>query len=177
MAEPLRPTAAPTHGKRNWVYVPTIAAQGAPTVAEVTAAASLDFSRIAFASGAPSPTQNTNRVTAEKRFADTTLSEFIGDTQYQGGEMTYSLSPQAAAMADGKKMYEKIPAGTTGFLVRRLGVTRSTALAAGQFVDVFPVSFGPSIPVEQGDAESGEAAAMCTYAVTGEPSFVVAIAA
>lgn len=178
MAEPSRPNAIPTFGKKNWIFVPTIAsATLAPTVAEATGASALDFSRIAFASGAPAPTQNTNRVTAEARYADTTQPENIGLTQYQGGEMTYQFDPQSAAASTGKKMWEKIPEGTTGFLVQRLGLSRATAVIAGQFVNVYPVAFGPSLPTEVGDAESAEAAATVTYAITSPPAFNLAVLA
>ena len=176
MTEPLRPSATSVHGRENWLFVPTLADAAAPTVAEVTAAGGLDITRIVFAdSGKPS--QSTNRVTQQRRLGDTTVPEFIGDTSYTGGDMTYALDPQAAAGADGKKLWELIPEGTTGYLVRRLGVPRATDPTAGQFVDVYPVAFGPSMPTTAGDAESAEAAAMVTFAVTDKPEFVVAIAA
>ena len=52
----------------------------------------------------------------------------------------------------------------------------ATAPTAGQFVDVFPVEFGPSMPTKQGDGESSEAAAMCSYAITSAPAFNKALA-
>lgn len=176
MAEPLRPAATKTYGKENWAFVPTIASLSAPTAVEVTAVSALDITRIAFASGAPNPSQNTNLATQERRLGDTTETQFVGTTTYAGGEMTYQFAPQAAAASDGKKAWEKFPAGTTGYLVRRLGVTRSTAFTAGQFVDVYPVEFGPSMPTKAGDGESAEAAAVCTFAITSEPAFNVALA-
>ena len=175
MAEPIRPAGTSVFGKENWIFVPALAAQGAPTVAEVTGASSLDISRIAFA-GTGQPTQNTNRVTSERRLGDTTQYEFIGITTYSGGDMTYAFNPQGAALSDGKKLWEKIPAGTTGYLVRRMGVARATTPTAGQFVDVYPVEFGPSLPTTTGDGETAEAAATAAFAVTGPPSFNVAIA-
>ena len=65
----------------------------------------------------------------------------------------------------------------TGLLIRRQGVASATTPAAGQFVDVFPVEFGPSMPTKSGDGESAEAAAVCTFAVTSAPAFKKAIAA
>ncbi|MEQ7847719.1 hypothetical protein [Nocardioides kribbensis] len=175
MAEPLRPTAALTHGRENWYLVTTVAGS-APTTAEMTATSTLDITHIAFASTGQ-PSQSTNRVTAERRLGDTTVAERIGDTSYQGGDMLYAFSPQAAAASPGKKLYELIPAGTQAFLVRRLNIARATAPAAGQFVDVFPVEFGPSMPTKSGDGEAAEAAATCSFAVTDTPTFNVAIAA
>lgn len=177
MAEPLRPAATKTYGKENWVFVPTIANITAPTTAEVTALSALDITNIAFADGAPAPTKNTNLATQNRRLGDTTETQFVGTTSYTGGDMTYQFAPQAAAASDGVKLWETIPEGTTGYLVRRLGVAKSTALAAGQFVDVYPVEFGPSMPTKSGDAESAEAAAAVTFAITSAPAFKKAIAA
>lgn len=176
MTEPLRPAATKTYGKENWVFVPTIAsATLAPTAAEYTAGT--DISRIVFADGAPAPTQATNRASASRRYADTEQYEFIGSTQYTGGDIVYQFGPQGAAASDAVKLWETIPTGTTGFLVRRMGIARATAGAAGQFVDIFPVEFGPSMPVDHGDAEASEAAAMATFAVTSAPAFKKAILA
>lgn len=176
MAEPLRPTPAKLYGRENWIFVTTLASASAPTATELNAASSLDITRIVFSDGAPSPSQSTNLVEQNRRFGDTVMTQFVGTTTYAGGEMTYALDPQSAAASDPKKLWEKIPAGTTGYLVRRQNVARATAPAAGQFVDVFPVEFGPSMPTRSGDGESAEGAAVCTFAVTGEPQFVKALA-
>lgn len=173
MAEPLRPAATLTHGRENWVFVPALANQSAPTPTEMTAG--LDITRIAFASTGQ-PSQSTNRVTSERRLGDTNVFERIGDTSYTGGDALIQYAPQAAAGEDGKIGYETL-SGATGFLVRRMGVPRATAPAAGQFVDVFPVEFGPAMPTKSGDGEAAEAAATLAFAVTDEPSFNVAIAA
>lgn len=179
MAEPLRPTPAKVFGRENWIYVQTIAITTAPTATEINAASALDITNIAFADGAPTPGQNTNLVDQNRRFGDTTTSQFVGVTTYQGGEMRYQLDPQAAGGSNGKKAWEKFlnTSGTiTGFLVRRQNVARATAVAAGQFVDVYPVEFGPSMPVTDGDQEAAEAAAMCTFAITSAPSFLATVA-
>lgn len=176
MAEPLRPTPAKTYGRKNWIFVPTIASAAAPTAAELTAASALDITNIAFADGEPTPTQSTNLVAQQRRVGDTTENQFVGTTTYAGGDMTYALDPQAAALSSGVKAWETLGAGTTGYLVRRLGVSKATAVTAGQFVDVFPVEFGPSMPTESGDGESREAAAVCTFAIVGQPQFRKAVA-
>lgn len=176
MAEPLRPTARKTFGKTNWIFVPTLTSQSAPPVADVNSSSGIDVTRILFASTGK-PTQSTNRVTAERRLGDTKTYEFIGISNVTGGDMLYAFDPQAAALSDGKKFYEKIPEGTTGYLVERIGVARATTPAAGQFVNVYPVEFGPSFPAEAGSDESAEAAMTVTFAVTGDPSINVAIAA
>lgn len=175
MVAPIRPTKAKAYGRDKWAFVPTIAAVGAPTLLEVNGASSLDITCMLFDSTAR-PSQSTNLVTSPKRVCDTTVYQQVGDTTYAGGEIRYSLDPQAAAASDGKKAFEKFPAGTQGFLVRRLGIAYSTDFATGQFVDVYPVEFGPAMPTTEGDAESAEVAVLQTFAITGPPSFVKALA-
>lgn len=175
MAEPLRPTPAQVYGRENWIFVPTIASTTAPTATELAAASAIDITNIVFNDGAPTPSQSTNLVSQNRRFGDTTESQFVGTTTYAGGEVTYALDPQAAAGSSGKKLWEAIGAGVTGYLVRRQGVARATAPAAGQFVDVYPVQFGPSMPTRSGDGEAAEAAAVCTFAVTSAPAFNKAV--
>lgn len=175
MPEPLRPDPTKTYGRENWIFVTTMADYTAATALEVTAASSLDITRIIFAdSGKPS--QSTNRAQAPRRLGDTKVYEFIGESSVTGGDMTYAFGAQAAAGADGKKLFEKIPEGTTGYLVERVGVARATAPAAGQFVNVYPVEFGPSFPARAGDGEGAESAMTCTFAVTNDPAINVALA-
>lgn len=180
MTEPLRPAATKTYGRKNWIWIPTWAAYTSgtgPTAAEINSASGLDITRIVFADGAPKPTQSTNVVDQARRWGDTQNAQFIGETKHTGGEMSYALASQAEALADGVKLWELLPEGTTGFLVRRLGVARATAPAAGQFITGWAVEFGPSLEDEYGDGEAAEAAAMCTFAVTSPPVQRVAIAA
>lgn len=175
MAAPIRPAPTSLYGKENWFLVLTVASTSyIPTAAEVNAGTALDVTRMVFAdTGRPS--QTTNRVTQERRLGDTVLAEFVGSTSYQGGDIHYAFGPQSAAGADPKKLYEKIPAGTNAFLVERLGVAQATAPAAGQFVNCYPVSFGPSFPSPAGDGETKEAGMTATFAVTDAPAINVAL--
>ena len=178
MAEPLRPAAAKTFGRENWIFIPTIAsATLAPTVAEITGASALDVTRIAFAGAEPELNSSTNRVKLDRRAGDTEAYEFIGETAYEGGDAVMQFSPQAAALSDGKKAWEKFAAGgVTGFMAKREDVARATAGAAGQFLSkVFPVEFGPGIPTKQGEGEAGQGAFRVTFAITGPPAFNLAI--
>lgn len=179
MTEPLRPSAAKTYGRENWIFIPTIAsATLAPTVAEITAATALDITRIAFAGAEPTFNATTNRVKLDRRVGDTEAFEFIGETSYEGGECVMQFSPQAAAGADGKKAIEKFVTGLTGYLAKREDVARATTPIAGQFLSwVVPVEFGPPIPAKQGEGEAGQAAFKTTYAVTSAPGVNLAILA
>lgn len=176
MAAPIRPASSKAFKREKWVFVPAIADISAPTVAEVTAGTVLDISCYLFDSSAR-PTASTNLVDRERRICDGVTFQQVGTTTYSGGEMTASLDPQAAALSDGKKAWEKFPEGTSGYLVRRLGIDVNTDLAAGQFVDVFPVEFGVPVPGTVGDGESRENSFTSTFAITSTPAFVKAIAA
>lgn len=180
MAEPLRPDPAKTYGRENWIFIPTIADTTGlePTVAEATGASSLDITRIAFAGATPELAGSTNRVRQDRRAGDTESYEFIGETSYEGGEFVAAWNPQAAAASDGVKAWEKFPAGTTGYFAKRENVARAAAVAAGQFFSVvFPVEFGPRLPMKQGDGEAAQSAFRSTFAVTGAPQFKVEVQA
>lgn len=168
MAEPIRPTAAKIYGRENWVLIPTVANINAITVTEWNAATSLDITRIAFAETGK-PSQSTNRVTSARRLGDTKQYERIGTSSVTGGDILYAFDPQAAAGSDGKKLFEKIPEGTTAVLAQRRGIARATAAAAGQFYNAYPVEFGPSFPAEAGETEAAEAAMSAAFAVIDEP--------
>lgn len=176
MAEPLRPNSVSVFGRTNWIFVTTLANPTAPAVAEVNATSGLDISRIVFASSGK-PSQSTNRVTNERRLADTKVYERIGISNVTGGTMTYAFDPQGASGSDGKKWFEKIPAGATGYLIERKGIARATTPAAGQFVNVYPVEFGPSFPTDAGSEEAAESAMTVEFSVPNEVAINVAIAA
>lgn len=175
MAQPLRPTSVKAFGRETWIFTPTIASITAPTAAEVNAAGGLDISCMLFASTAR-PTKNTNLVDRERRVCDTVTFQQVGTTSFGGGEMLAAFDQQGAAASNGVKAWEKFPEGTTGYLVRRLGIVVATTPAAGQFVDVFPVEFGLPVPIIQGDGEAAEVGFSSTFAVTSTPAFKVAIA-
>lgn len=181
MTEPTRPAAAKLYGRENWIFIPTIASGTlAPTVAEINSASGLDITNMAFNDGAPSPSQSTNIVEQNRRFGDTTVSQFVGTTTYSGGEFTYQFNQQGAAASEGVLAWEKFlnSSGTvSGYFCRRSNVLKSTTPAAGQFVDVYPVEIGPSMPTKSGDGESAEGAAVASFAVTSAPAFKKAVLA
>lgn len=180
MAEPLRPAATKIYAKKNYIIIPTwtgYAAGTGPTAAEVTSASGLDVTRILFDEGSPQPTMETNLVDQQRRYGDSSVAQFVGETKYGGGQMEYALASQAAAAADGVKLWELLPDGYTGFLVRRLGVARATTPIATQFVTGWAVEFGPSMEIEKGSGENAESGARCFFAVTSPPVKRVVIAA
>ena len=90
------------------------------------------------------PSLSTNMARAPKRVGDGETYEFVGESQATIGEVRYSFNPQGAALSDGKKAFEKFPAGTTGFLVYRWGIDRDTDLAVGAVRDLLPGRVRPA---------------------------------
>lgn len=176
MTAPTRPAGVKTFGKQNWIFVPTIASQAAPTATEINSASGLDLSGYIYAEEFEGANVDTTRVSAPRRVSDTVIYEGIGTSTWTMSDLVYSFDPQAAALSNGKKAYEKLTEGTSGYLVRRFGVDRNTTPAAGQFVSVFPVTFGPQVEDEVGDGENAEVAIRQSVAITNAPSTNVAIA-
>lgn len=168
MAAPIRPNSVSAFGTEKWVFVPTLTAPNAPSLAELNAASALDVTKMLMESSAR-PDASTEMARSERRVGDVESFEFPGETQWTGGEIMYQFAPQAAALSDGKKAYEKLPQGTTGWLVRRLGINRDTDLAVGQFVTSFPVAFGVQVETTVGDGASREVAVKQGVGVTGAP--------
>lgn len=180
MADTLRPAPTKIYGRKNYFLIPAWAGYDAgtgPTVAEVTSASGLDITRILFADGAPAPTQTTNLVEQQRRYGDTQVAQYVGETTHTGGQMDYALASQAAALADGVKLWELIPEGTQMFLVRRLGIARATTPIATHRVTGWRIEFGPSLEIEKGDGEAAEAGATCMFGILSPPVQRVAIVA
>lgn len=176
MPAPTRPAATKAYLRDKWVFVPTLTTPDSPKLTELSAASALDVTKMFFASSAR-PAQSTNMARAPKRIGDGETYEFVGESQQSYGEIRYSFNPQAAALSDGKKAFEKFPAGTTGYMVNRLGIDRDTDLAVGQFVTVYPVEFGPQQEAMEGDAEGAEVAIVQSVAITGPKSLNKAVVA
>jgi hypothetical protein len=176
MAAPIRPAAVSAFGTEKWVFVPAIADPAAPSLAVLNGATSLDVTKMLMESSAR-PDASTDMARSERRVGDVESFEFPGETQWTGGEIMYQFAPQAAALSDGKKAYEKLPQGTTGYLVRRLGINRDTDLAVGQFVTCYPVAFGTQVETTVGEGASREVVIKQGVGVTAAPSINKAIVA
>ncbi len=172
----IRPKGTKYYLRSKWVWVPTLANPAAPTVAELTGASALDVTYMFYASTA-TPSQSTNLATAPKRVGDGVTYQFVGESTLSIGEVRYSFDPQSAALADGRKAFEKFTPGATGYLVNRLGINRDTDIVATQKVTCYPAECGEQQEVPEGDAEGAEVAIVQTFAATGPKSLNVAVAA
>ena len=176
MTTPIRPAAAKVYGREKWVFVPAIANTSAPTIAELTATGGIDMSCY-FYSSTTKPSVSQDGVTTPGRICDTQQFQSLGTAQWSGGNAMYAVDPQAATGSDGKKALEKLPDGTSGFLVKRVGKAYDTDFTAGDFVDVFPVQFGVPISTTEGDGESAEVAIQQAYVIADKPELIVAAVA
>lgn len=176
MAAPARPKDAKWYLREKIIFVPTLANPDVPTVSELTGASALDVTNMFYSSSAR-PTQSTNMATAPKRVGDATTFQFVGESQSTMGEVRYSFDPQSAALATERKAFEKFPAGTTGYIVYRLGINRDTDIAATQKVTVYPVECGEQQETPEGDGEGAMVAIVQSFAQTGPKSLNVAVAA
>lgn len=176
MAAPTRPASTKAYLREKIIFVPALANPSSPSLVELNAASALDVTKMFFSSAAR-PSQSTNMARAPKRVGDAETFEFVGESQASIGEVRYAFNPQGAASSDGKKAFEKFPAGTAGYLVFRYGIDRDTDLAVGQFVTSYPVEFGPQHETTEGDGEGSEVAIVQSVAQTGPKSLNKAIVA
>lgn len=177
MAAPLRPDGTKAYLRRKIILVKDAAYDpDAPSLAILNGSSSLDVTNMFYESSA-TPTSSTNMARAPKRVGDGESYEFVGESQSTIGEVRYSFDPQAAALSDGKKLFEFLPPGTTGHVVYRLGIDRDDDLATAQFVTSYPFEGGPQNETVEGDAEGAEVAIAQTLAQTGPKSMNKAIVA
>lgn len=146
------PEGVRARGNESVIFVPTIAAPTAPTVAELTAVGAANIS--CWLSGfAP---QGTQESVEDRRLCSEQIFEDPGDVQVSIDNIEYVYYPQAPVPTADNKAYEVLKKDVTGYLVDRRGLNaRTVAIAIAQIVDVYPVRLGeqfrmPLDPGEQG---------------------------
>ncbi|XTZ17045.1 hypothetical protein ACQSSU_06610 [Micromonospora echinospora] len=135
MTSPL-PTSVPSDGTLRIDFVPTIAVRTAPTVAELTAVGAQELAGYVTGDGFnPSGEQAT---VTDERIASTQTFEQPG-RKSKSLTVTYVHNP---ADPTNNEAYLTMTEGVAGFIVTRYGVPRAQAYAAGDIVDVWPVTAG-----------------------------------
>lgn len=175
MAAPIKPALVKAFGSDSWAFVPAIAVPTAPTVAEITAATGFNLSCVLFGEQ-EGISATTEKVTLPRRLCETETFESNGPTNYSMADLQASFDPQGAASSDGKKAWEAMDDNSTGFLVRRQGVTATEDFTAGEFVDVVPVQLGKKVPTKTGTGADGVYAFTVAVSITDTPAFNVAVA-
>lgn len=174
MAAPIKPALVRAFGNDSWTFVPAIADKTAPTVAEVTAATGFNLSCSLFGDQ-EDVSATTEKVTLPRRLCETETYESNGPTSYSMPDLQVSFDPQAAAASDGKKAWETMTDGATGFLVRRQGVDATTDFQSGDFVDVVPVQLGTKVPSKTGTGADGVYAFTQAVSITDTPEWNAAV--
>lgn len=177
MAGGLRPAGTKAYRNKRIILVKDVAYNpNSPSLAILTGSSALDVTNMFYASSAV-PATSTNLVEAPRRVGDGTTYQRVGASQSTIGEVRYSFDPQAAALSNGKKAYEFLPNGTTGYYVTILGLPDDGTLAAGAFATSRPFEAGEPDEAEEGDGEAAEVAIVQTLAPTGPKSLNKAIVA
>lgn len=168
MAAPIFPAGVNAQGAVKVIWVESIANTAAPSLAEINAGTSLDLSLTMY-EGGWQPGVTANKVSAKRRLASRKVYEKFGTTTETLGDLQYAFNPQGAAGSDGKKAYEALTEGSTGFFVERLGLDAETVDAAvDQFVNVYPVVLGPQTISGDTADESAEFQVTQPVGITGQ---------
>lgn len=177
MAAGLRPAGTKAYRQTRVILVKDAAYDPeSPSLAILTGTSALDVTNMFYESSA-TPTTTTNLVEAPRRVGDGTTYERVGSSRSALGEVRYSFDPQAAALSDGKKAFEFLPALTSGHYVTVMGLPDDGTLAVGDFVTSRPFEAGEQDEVSEGDGEAAEVAIVQTLAATGPKALNKALVA
>lgn len=132
------PTGIDVAGKNKVQFVPTLADPANPTLAEIEAGFPIECALDGFV---PKGEQST---TTQQRYCLAEEIEALGKVSNTIEPLKYVYDPQNPDKAEGMYAhYAKLTPGLTGYLIDRRGLAYDTVpYAAGQFVDVYPVTLG-----------------------------------
>jgi len=175
MAAGLRPAGTKAYRQTRIILVKDAAYNPlTPSLAILTGSSALDVTNMFYESSA-TPSTTTNLATSPRRVGDGVTYQRVGESQAQLGEVRYSFDPQAAALSNGKKCFEFLPALTTGHYVTVMGLPDDGTLAVGAFATSRPFEAGEQDEVPEGDGEGAEVAIVQTLAATGPKALNKAI--
>ncbi|KAB2807986.1 hypothetical protein F9L07_25285 [Pimelobacter simplex] len=176
MAAPIQPALKRAFGNDSWGFAPAIADILIPKVTELNAASGFNLSCSLFGEQGD-PTSNQEKVTLPRVLCQTQQFEVNGAVTYAMPDLIVSFDPQGAAASNGKKAWETMVDGIAGFLWRRQGVTATTDIAVGQFVDIIPVQLGIKTPGKTGTGADGVYSFTQGASITGAPAWNKALVA
>jgi hypothetical protein len=130
------PVSVPSDGTLRIDYVPAIANTAAPTITELTAVGAQELA--CYITGDGWQPTGEQAVITDQRLCATQDFE-------QPGRKTKTLTivyVHNPADPSNNEAYTTLEEGVTGYLVARYGVPRAQAWAAGDIVDVWPVTAG-----------------------------------
>lgn len=174
MAAPIKPALVRSFAKDSWVFLIAVANKAAPTAVEIEAATGWNLSCNLFGEQ-EGFTATTEKVTLPRRNCEEVTFETNGPTAFTAPDLMVSFNPQGAPASDGKKAWEALDDGISGFLVRRQGVTATSVVTAGQYVDVIPVELGVKVPTKTSNGADGVYAFTQAVSITDTPAWNVAV--
>lgn len=174
MAAPTKPTLVKAFGNESWTFVVAIASKAAPTVLELEAATGFNLSCSLFGDQ-EGLSASTEKVTLPRRMCETVTFESNGPTAYTMADLVVSFDPQGAPASAGKKAWETLVDGSTGYLVQRLGKSGTSVFAAGDYVNVVPVQLATKTPIKTGAGADGVVAFNQAVSIIDTPAFNVAV--
>jgi hypothetical protein len=135
MTSPI-PQSVGTNGTLRAIFVPSLADQAEPVLAEINAITALDFSCYATGDGVSAETNESN--VEDPRLCSKAVYEQPGDTT-DTLEITYVFNPKSPS---NNEAHLELTPGRKGFVLLRWGVDSDVAWAADDIVDVYPVTLG-----------------------------------
>lgn len=176
MAAPIKPALKLAFGNDSWGFAPVVANILIPKVTELNAASGFNLSCSLFGEQ-EGLSATTEKVSLPRLLCETVTYESNGATSFAMADLMISFDPQAAAASNGKKAWETLTDGITGFLWRRQGVAASADVAIGEFVDIVPIALGVKVPTKTGTGADGVYAFTMPASITGAPAFNKALVA
>jgi len=175
MALPTKPALVKAFNKVSFGFVLTVTPT-APTVLQLTATTGINLTCYTFGDQ-EMVSAETEKVTLPRLLCESTQYQSNGPTTYSMADVQATFSPQAAALSAGKKAWETLLEGASGYLWRRQGIAPDVDLAVGQFIDLIPVDVGAGTPSQSGTGTDAVFTSMHTFSITGKPTWNVAISA
>ncbi len=175
MAAPIVPAHIRAYGNEAWVWVNTIAILTAPTQAELRAGGGFNLTGVLMGDQ-DGASASTEKVKLPRRMVETVTFEANGETTWTMADLLYTIHPQAAAGADGKKAYEALAPEESGFLVQRFGIVGTQDFTTGEFVNIFPAQVAAQVIVKTSPDANGVVAVRQAVSITDTPRINIAIA-
>lgn len=131
------PTGTPSDGRGLVLFVPTIANPAAPTVAELSGGTVVKLTYSITGDGY-ARTTTINEVTANRLTLRQTL-------QYDGTEVDTLSITYVYTNTEDDVVRIALPQGTSGYICERWAVLNEDPIAAGDIVDIIPVTASVSV--------------------------------
>lgn len=171
MAAPVKPTKHKAFVAEQWGFTPAVANLDTPTVLEINSASGLVLTFFFLGDMDALATQNVERVNLPRSLGEASTPESLGTTTYGGGTMRALWDPQGATGSDDVKAWETLLDATTGVAWNAQNIAPDATLAAGDFVDLYPIEIGQRFPTKTGSGSDAVWVFDAPFGLTGNPHF------